>query len=231
MPRIERILRTLDTLRRLPAPVTAQALADEMEVTPRTIYRDIDTLRGMGVMIDGAAGFGFTLIEDNTLPPLMFDDEEIEALVLGLREVTQVGDPVLVNAAESALRKLHTRLPDRQAHRLQHAVLSARHCCRLATPMIDVVALRRAAWDEQVVQIDYADEQGRETTRSLCPLSIVFMRQAQCLLAFCHLRNNYRVFRLDRIRSLHITDQSFRPRRVPMLREHLAILRGQITAP
>ena len=85
------------------------------------IYRDIDSLRSLGAVIDGEAGYGYTLIEDATLPPLGFDDEEIEALVLGLREVGQTGDPSLAQAVGRALSKLKGRLPPSQAHRLEHA--------------------------------------------------------------------------------------------------------------
>ena len=115
----------MQTLRRLPPPVTAQQLAHDMEVSLRTIYRDIDALRSLGAVIDGEAGFGFTLIEDASLPPLGFEDLELEALVLGLRDVAIIGDPALAKAAESALAKIQARVPPRQAHRLEHAILDA----------------------------------------------------------------------------------------------------------
>ncbi|MEP1884931.1 MAG: HTH domain-containing protein, partial [Marinomonas sp.] len=116
----------MQALRNLPPPATADMLARETSVSVRTIYRDIDSLRALGAVIDGEAGFGFTLIEDATLPPLGFVPEEIEALVVGLREVMEVGDPSLANAAQSALSKLRARLPQGQAHRLEHAVLYAK---------------------------------------------------------------------------------------------------------
>lgn len=126
MTRTERLFKLMQALRIVPAPATAQALADRLDVTARTIYRDIDALRGLGAVIDGAAGFGYRLIEDAALPPLNFDEDELEALVLGLREVGEVGDSTLADAAQSALAKLRARLPQTQAHRLDHAVLSAR---------------------------------------------------------------------------------------------------------
>ena len=119
MSKTARLFQLMQVLRSLPPPATAEQLADEMNVSVRTIYRDVDTLRGLGAVIDGAAGFGFTLIEDASLPPLGFDEEEIEALVVGLREVMAVGDPALADAARNAMSKLRARLPSKQAHRLR----------------------------------------------------------------------------------------------------------------
>ncbi len=222
MTRTHRLFQLMQALRNAAPPATASALALALGVTPRTIYRDIDALRGLGAVIDGAAGFGYTLIEDAALPPLSFADEELEALVLGLREVGEVGDPSLAQAATSALSKLRARLPASQAHRLEHAVLTARRFAPLPEPGIDVTQLRQAAWDERTIKFDYKDVEGRATTRSVDPLSIVYMQASHCLLAWCHLRNDFRAFRLDRMRALEVTDASFRPRRVAMLRDCLA---------
>lgn len=222
MTRTHRLFQLMQALRNAAPPATASNLAQTLGVTPRTIYRDIDALRGLGAVIDGAAGFGYTLIEDAALPPLSFADEELEALVLGLREVGEVGDPALARAAETALSKLRARLPASQAHRLEHAVLTARRFAPLPEPGIDVTELRQATWDERTIRFDYSDVEARKTTRSVDPLSIVFMQASHCLLGYCHLRRDFRAFRLDRMRNLDVTDTSFRPRRVPMLRECLA---------
>ena len=93
MTRTHRLFQLMQALRNTAPPATAAGLAQTLGVTPRTIYRDIEGLRSLGAVIDGAAGFGYTLIEDAALPPLSFADEELEALVLGLREVGEVGDP------------------------------------------------------------------------------------------------------------------------------------------
>ena len=224
MPRTDRLFQLMQALRDLPAPATAQALAQETGVSERTIYRDIDTLRGLGAVIDGEAGFGFTLIEDATLPPLGFVPEEIEALVVGLTEVTQIGDPALAKAAKSALTKLKSRLPSAQAHRLKHAVLTAKRFYKPPKISIDASALRQAAWEERTIAVEYADAKGNQTTRELDPLTITFLDGTHCLLAYCHLREDYRVFRRDRMVDFSITARSFRPRRIPMLREFKARL-------
>ena len=218
----------MQTLRRLTPPVTAQVLADEMNMSPRTIYRDVDALRGLGAVIDGEAGFGYTLVEDASLPPLGFEDDELEALVLGLRDVTQIGDPALAKAARSALAKIKARVPPRQANRLQHAVLDVRRFGELPGISIDVAALRSATWDEVSVTFDYCDAKGDETSRNVDPLGLVYLDRSNVLLARCHLREDYRVFRLDRMSNLFRTENSFRPGRVPMLREHIERIRADI---
>ncbi|MGC3938100.1 helix-turn-helix transcriptional regulator [Roseobacter sp. EG26] len=230
MSRTHRLFQMMQTLRRLPPPVTATQLADEMHMSERTIYRDIDALRSMGAVIDGEAGFGYTLIEDATLPPLGFEDDELEALVLGLRDVAVIGDPALAKAARSALAKIKARVPPRQAHRLQHAVLDAHRFTRPPEIEIDVAALRSATWDEVSVKFDYTDGQGAKTVRQVDPLGLVYLDKTNVLMAWCHLRKDFRTFRLDRMRDLQRTDNSFRPRRVPMLREHLDIIRCYIDA-
>ena len=180
-------------------------------------------------MIDGASGFGYTLIEDAALPPLSFEEDEIEALVLGLREVQHLGDPVLANAAQNALTKLRARLPARQAHRLQHAVLTAyRYGEAMPKPGIAVQALRQATWEARTVHFGYTDVAGRQTEREVDPLTIVFMQASHNLLAWCHLREDFRTFRLSRMDDLEVTDVSFRPHRVPLLRDHLAKIRAEM---
>ncbi len=226
MSRTARLFQLMQALRSLPPPATAQVLSHEMDVSVRTIYRDIDSLRGLGAVIDGEAGFGYTLIEDASLPPLGFEDDELEALVLGLREVTAVGDPALAKAAEGALAKLKARLPEGQAHRLRHAVLSARRFNRPPEPTVDAKMLRQAAWDERRIRFDYADALGAKTQREVYPLSIAYMQLSHCLLAWCHLRSDFRAFRLDRMLNLEVLDESFRPRRVSLLRDYMEKMRA-----
>ncbi|WP_420585916.1 helix-turn-helix transcriptional regulator [Ruegeria sp.] len=227
MSRTARLFQLMQSLRSGPSPKTSGALGQDLGVSARTIHRDIDTLRGLGAVIDGEAGFGFTLIEDATLPPLGFTDDELEALVLGLREVQAIGDPGLSEAAGAALHKLQGRLPPRQSHRLSHAVLTATRFDRPARPTVDVADLRQAAWDEHVIAFDYTDAKGDATHRKVKPLSIVYMDRASVLLSWCLLRQDFRVFRLDRMHSMRVCDESFRPNRVPLLRDALARIRAE----
>ena len=230
MSRIARLFQTMQALRRLPTPATAEALSYDLDVSTRTIYRDIDTLRGLGAVIDGEAGFGYTLIEDNALPPLGFEDDELEALVLGLREVEQIGDPTLADAAGAALSKLQARLPPRQSHRLSFAVLTAHRFDRPEPPSIDVKALRDATWDEAVVAFSYRDRQGTNTHRKVKPLGLSYMDRSTMMLGWCLLRRDFRVFRLDRMQELRRTGETFRPNRIPLLREAVAQIQADLAA-
>jgi len=228
MTRTNRLFQLMQSLRNGAPPHTAAMLAGELGVSARTIHRDIDTLRGLGAVIDGAAGFGFTLIEDVALPPMGFDNDELEALVLGLREVEQIGDPDLSAAAGRALRKLQGRLPPSQSQRLKHAVLSAKHFHQPNPPSISVARLRQATRDEVAVEFAYKDASGATSQRRVNPLGIVYMDQSTVLLAWCHLRRDFRVFRLDRMQDMAITEQSFRPFRVPMLRDAMVRIKQDI---
>ena len=221
MTRTNRLFQLMQALRNHRPPVTAALLAAETGVSERTLYRDIDALRGLGAVIDGTAGYGYALTEDPALPPMMFNDEEIEALVLGLRDVQAIGDPALAKAAGNALTKLQARLPSAQAHRLKHAVLAVNRLYPPPAPGIDVAVLRRATWDERTVSFGYIDGKGDETERRIDPLGIVFLQDKHCVLGWCHLRDDVRVFRLDRMRDLAVTTDSFRPRRIPMLKAAL----------
>ena len=221
MAKSDRLLQLMQCLRTFPAPVKAHALSHELGVSLRPIYRDIESLRRSGALIDGEAGYGYTLQEDPALPPMMFSRDEMEALVLGLREVVQVADPVLAKAAENALSKLKASLPERMRAEFEHAVLYAKRFYCRPEISIDIEALRHATRNEQVLSIDYADAEDNRTQREIQPLAIVFFDRSLVVMAWCELRSDYRSFRIDRIIEMSVTDRSFRPRRVPMLREYL----------
>jgi predicted DNA-binding transcriptional regulator YafY len=224
MARPDRLFLLLQALRRLPAPVTAQRLADETGVSQRSLYRDIASLRAGGALIDGAAGVGYTLTEDPALPPQMFSRLEVEALVLGLAEVGQMGDPAMARAAQDALAKVVATLPERVSRQALHATAMVyRYNPRPPAPAC-LPVLRAAAWDEQAVDIGYQDAGGAVTDRQIWPLAIVFLDHTLMCLAWCCLRQDFRRFRLERIRHAAPAPLFFRPRRVALLREYRAIL-------
>jgi len=227
MARPDRLFRLADALRRLPQPVTAARLAEETEVSLRTLYRDIETLRAGGALIDGAPGLGYTLTEDPGLPPQMFTRLEVEALVLGLAEVRLAGDPALVKAADAALAKITATLPERVQRQAIHAVQMSYRFERRAPPPDFLPLLRTACWEEQALRIHYADQAGKISDRVIWPLSVVFLDRSLLLLAFCRLRMDFRRFHLHRITQVQETGESFRPRRVPLLREFIRLLRGE----
>jgi predicted DNA-binding transcriptional regulator YafY len=223
MARSDRLFRLLDALRRLPSPVTAARLADETGVSERTIYRDIDSLRAAGALIDGAAGYGYTLTEDSRVPPQMFDRLELEALVLGLGWLGWQGDPALADAAERALAKVTASLPPRKADEARHVAHLAYAFDRKPPVPEFMPALREAAWEERAVEIAYTDRDGKRTERRIWPLSIVYTDYEPWILAWCCLRRDFRRFLISRVSSLTETRESFRPRRAPLLREMLAL--------
>ena len=221
MSRSDRLFRLLHALRTLPQPITAARLAQETEVSERTLYRDIASLRAAGALIDGAAGVGYTLTEDPALPPQTFDRIEIEALVMGLSDIRHLGDAQLTAAAESALAKIAATLPER----LQRQALHATHLVyRMGAEVPvgpDISALRTACWDERAADLIYTDAKGAKTERRVYPLAIVYLDHGIMLLAWCCLRAEFRQFRLSRIIHFQPTEDSFRPRRVTLLRDYI----------
>lgn len=233
MPKSDRLFRLLNAFRMQPQPVTAARLAEEVCVSERTLYRDIQALRAAGALIDGEAGAGYTLAEDPALPPQMFTRLEVEALVLGLAEVTMAGDPALARAAAQAQAKIIATLPDRVQRQAIHAVTQTYRFDRRAPLPPHMQTLREAAWEERALDIAYRDLTGRVTERRIWPLGTVFLdREVQCL-AFCCLRQDFRRFKVQQMDRVALTDESFRPRRVPLLRDFIARLRveGRRTPP
>ncbi len=227
MPRADRLFRLLTAFRMLPQPVTAVRLAEETGVSLRTLYRDIDALRAAGAQIDGAAGAGYTLTEDPALPPQMFTRLEVEALVLGLAEVTLSGDPMLARAAAEAQAKIIATLPNRVQRQAVHAVTRTYRFERRQSAPAHLQLLREAAWDERAIDLTYRDISGQTTDRRIWPLGTVFLDREVQVLAFCCLRQDFRRFKVLQMTNLRLTDESFRPRRVPLLRSFIDRLRGE----
>ncbi|SFK50500.1 helix-turn-helix transcriptional regulator [Methylorubrum salsuginis] len=231
MARTDRLFRLLHAMRVLPAPVTAARLAEETGVSLRSLYRDIDALRAAGARIEGERGYGYRLIEDVALPPQTFERIEIEALVLGLSEVRQMGDPALAQAAASVLAKVAATLPDRAEQHLLHAASRVRRFqARFPTmPGMETLmeTIRGGCWREEALALHYSDKDGTLSERTILPLSIVYLDSKMTLLAWCGLRSAYRMFRIDRIRAAAATGTSFRPRRATLLRGYLAELEAE----
>lgn len=199
-----------------------------MEVSERTIYRDIEALRAAGARIEGEAGVGYTMTEDPALPPQTFSQLEIEALVLGLSEVQSRGDAALSEAAADALIKITATLNERQQRQAAHAVNLVHRFYEPEVPQVDMTVLREATWTETALDISYSDAEGRMSERRIYPLAIVYLDHRVMILAWCSLRQDFRKFIADRIVEARRTDESFRPRRVPLLRDYLQLLREKL---
>jgi predicted DNA-binding transcriptional regulator YafY len=204
--------------------VTAQALAEEQGVSVRTLYRDIQTLIGLGAPIDGEAGIGYLLRPGFFLPPLMFTPEELEALVLGARWVEARPDAPLAKAAKAALGKIATASPDDLRDRIGDTGLYPVRTYwqgRDSEPLLAVV--RGAIREEKAIEIDYADEMGRMTNREIWPVALAYYEEKQIIGAWCVLRADFRNFRIDRVAEARVTGKSFGRRRAVLAKEWEAL--------
>lgn len=228
MARADRLLRLLTAFRRLPQPVTAARLAEETGVSLRTLYRDIDSLRAGGALIDGAAGLGYHLVEDPALPPQMFTRLEVEALALGLAQARQMGDPSLSDAAEAAFAKITATLPERVQRQAVHAVSRSHRFEKIPPVPPHTALIRQACWDEAELAIAFTDVNGTHSRRTIRPLAIVYFDATLVCLAWCCLRQDFRRFDLHRITDPVLTGHSFRPHRVALLRDQIARIRRHV---
>ncbi len=211
-------MRLMDTLRRLPAPVTAQRLADETGISLRQLYRDIATLRAGGALIDGAAGVGYVLTEDPALPPQSFSRLEIEALMLAMGGLAEFGDQDLIRAGQDALARIIATLPDPQARQASHCVMRSWRKPAARPPVkVDLDRLRHACWEERSLAIRYRDLSEQVTAREIWPLGLSYSDNTLMLLAYCLLRQDFRMFHVHRIIAASENGGSFRPRRVALL--------------
>ncbi|WP_374635150.1 helix-turn-helix transcriptional regulator [Paracoccus sp. (in: a-proteobacteria)] len=222
MARTDRLMRLMDALRRLPAPVTAARLAGETGVSARQLYRDIATLRAGGALIDGEAGLGYSLTEDPALPPQSFSRLEIEALLLAISSLRSIGDPDLTRAGQEAMARIIATLPETQGRHAMHATMHLfRPDAELPSPQVDMALLRQALWDEQSVIIDYLDMKQAATSREIWPLGLSYGDNHMMLLAHCKLRDDFRVFHVPRIAAMRLGGTCFRPRRVGLVRDYV----------
>lgn len=217
MTRSERLLHLLQTIRQFDPPVTAATLAREMGVSTRSIYRDIETLRSMGVVIDGEAGFGYILVDDWALPPVKFTEDELDALVLGLRKVMATSNQAA--AAKSALAKLRFSLPPAARRQIEDEVVTSKSFAERPATTVDTRLLRKSAREERKLKLNYVDQTGQTSQRIVWPLSLASIDFCDLLIAWCELRQDHRTFRLDRILDVQKTSNFFRPHRKAKLRE------------
>ena len=208
MRRADRLFQVIQLLRRRHV-LTAAAIAHELEVSERTVYRDIADLVRSGVPIAGEAGVGYTLRRGFDLPPLMFTEEEIEALVLGTRVVSSWADEGLAKAAESALARIEAALPDKLKARLTGSRLFAPSFHVPQQVAAALAELRKAIDDRSRTRLDYADNDGAKTDRVVRPLGLFFWGNKWTLTAWCELREDFRDFRLDRIQGMSMTEGRF----------------------
>ena len=225
MHRAERLFQLLNLLRNRRTALTARQLSEHMQVSERTIYRDIQALSLSGVPVEGEAGVGYRLQRHFQLPPLMFDRHEVEALLLGARMVSGWGDSQMASSANSAIQKILAVLPDHLRHsdeNLPLLVPTYDDYQKIYTAHSQTI--REAIRQQRTVTIDYKRADDQFSSRHIEPLGLIFWGKVWTLVAWCKLRNDYRVFRLDRIQQLTTNADAFTTNDQKSLKHYLNLM-------
>jgi predicted DNA-binding transcriptional regulator YafY len=207
MSRAERLLELMQNLRLRRRPVAGQALAEELGVSLRTLYRDIEALKAQGARIEGEAGFGYVLKPGFTLPPLMFTLDEVETLALGAHWVEGRVDEGLLKAARGALAKIAAVLPPERAEALDWPTMLAGAGAPGERESASLPLVRKALGSGRKLRLDYVDKDGRSSARVVWPVALGFFDHARMLAAWCEAREAYRHFRLDRMAAVAVLDE------------------------
>lgn len=204
--RAARLLQLLDELRRRRKPVQGARLAEQLGVSLRTLYRDIDSLRAQGAEIAGDPGVGYQLRPGFLLPPMMFSEEELEALALGARWVMAHADPELAAAAGRAVARVGSVLPEALRLQVETSGLFAPDW-NAGTPEPWLPALRQAIREAKVLRMTYVRSDGEASERRIWPFAMAFLDDKRLFAAWCELRGEFRHFRADRVRHLELTGE------------------------
>lgn len=219
MQRAERLLDLIQSLRRRRRPVTADTLASELDVSVRTVYRDIAALVRQGVPVRGEAGIGYVLDAGFDLPPLMLSPDEIEAVLVGMRWLTERADPVLARAAEDVVSKVAAVLPPHlRPILLDGALFAPAYGGETPVDVVDIAGVRAAIRQGRKLQVAYRDEAGRESERMIWPIGMTFYERVRVVIAWCELREDFRHFRTDRITGLVLREERYPVRRADLFR-------------
>jgi predicted DNA-binding transcriptional regulator YafY len=221
MRRADRLFRIVEYLKARRQVVTALSLAEELEVSVRTMYRDIADLVASGVPIIGEAGVGYLLDKDYVVRPLMFTVEELDALTLGAQMVQSWGDKELARAANQAIDKITSVLPEGLQKEISETFLFSMASKNDVKIHIDFTALRRAIRGKNIVEFGYTREDGEVSNRRVRPLCLAFFSPVWLISGWCEMREDFRNFRLDRIQDMVITDERFRDETGKRLSDYL----------
>src|SRR5271165_4034733 len=209
MRRADRLFDILQALRAARRPMTAATMPERLEVTARTIYRDIAALQAARIPIEGAPGLGYVLRRGFDLPPLMFTADEIDAITVGARLVRRLRDSGLRRAADSVLAKVTAALPDALRPAMSAAPFFVSDGSNAVPEGITLSDLRMAIRETRKLRIAYADAQGQCSERTIWPLAMAYYVDVTLLGAWCELREDFRNFRVDRIAGSVILDERF----------------------
>jgi predicted DNA-binding transcriptional regulator YafY len=207
MRRADRLFQIIQILRRSTRPVTAAALAEELEVSKRTVYRDVADLIGQRVPIEGEAGLGYLLATDYDMPPLMLTSDEIEAVMLGAQWVAGRSDKILSNAARDVVAKIAAVVPERLRPFIVEPSVGAKPTIEEPEERVDTSMLRSAIRNGVKLRLRYRSEAGEETERTVWPVILGYAETNRLLVAWCELRQSFRHFRTDRIIEAQMLDE------------------------
>jgi len=225
MSRAQRLLDLIQALRGYRRPVSGATLAEALGISLRTVYRDIETLKAQGAHIDGEPGVGYVLRPGFMLPPLMFSEEEIEAIVLGSRWVADRADAALGAAARNAVAKIAAVLPQDLKISLDTSSLLVGPGSAVAAGDAELPTIRLAIRTERKLRIFYVDGRGRDSKRTIWPFALAFFDRVRVVVAWCETREGFRHFRTDRIRKVQFVDKRY-PRRRQVLLKHWRATEG-----
>ncbi|WP_049730782.1 helix-turn-helix transcriptional regulator [Rhizobium ecuadorense] len=208
MRKADRLFQIIQILRRTTRPVTAAAMAEEIEVSRRSVYRDITDLIGQGVPIVGEAGFGYLLDPAYDMPPLMLTPDEIEAIVLGAQWVAARGDKVLSAAAQDVMSKIAAVIPERLRPYIVEPSVGVKPGRVPPADMVDTNELRRAIREDRKLRLRYRSDTGEETERVVWPIILGYGDATRLIVAWCELRHDFRHFRTDRMIKIEVLQAS-----------------------
>jgi predicted DNA-binding transcriptional regulator YafY len=211
--RAERLFQIIQILRGSRRPVTAQAIAEELETSLRTVYRDVAALLAQRVPIRGEAGIGYVLERGFDMPPLMLTPDEIEAAVLGAQWVSGRGDEALARAARDLVAKIGAVIPDHLRPFLMESTVTITSGRKPAPDAIDLPRLRECIRAQRKLALTYGDEEGRETRRVVWPIGVGYFEASRVIVAWCELREGFRHFRTDRIVAADFLEERYPVRR------------------
>lgn len=207
MRRAERLFQIIQILRRSTLPVTGAALATELEVSTRTVYRDISELMAQRVPITGEAGLGYLLASEYDMPPLMLTPAELEAIVLGAQWVAGRDDPLLSPAARDVLAKIVTVVPVHLRPFVMEPSTGVLPRLDFVEETVDMAVLRDATRSRVKLRLLYRTDDGKRTERTVWPVVLGYSDTHRILIAWCELRQDFRHFRTERMEAATLLEQ------------------------
>lgn len=227
MRRADRLFQIVQLLRRSSQPVTAEAIATELETSKRSVYRDIAALMAQRVPVRGEAGIGYVLDSGFDMPPLMLTSDEVEAAVLGAQWVAGRGDPALARAARDLIAKIAATVPERLRPVVLEPALGAPKSWNVLPETIDMAAMRGAIHAARKVALHYKDEKEVESRRTIWPFQVAYRETTRIVIAWCETRDDFRMFRTDRVLNAEVLDERYPARPAALRARWRAYLREQ----